>query len=47
LRKRTAAARSEGGGVEIDRLRKRMVVAPSEAGVEVAACSGGGDEAAA
>jgi hypothetical protein len=51
----TAAARSEGGGVEVDNggatmtksLRKRTAVARSEAGVEAAACSTVGDEATA
>jgi hypothetical protein len=46
-------AHSKGGGVEVDNgsatmtksLRKRMVAARSEAGVEVAACSRAGDEA--
>jgi hypothetical protein len=33
-------ARSEGGGVEVDGLRKRMAAAGSEAGVEATACSG-------
>jgi hypothetical protein len=45
LKKRTTAARSEGGGVEVDDLRKRTMVVRSEVGVEVAACSGAGDEA--
>jgi hypothetical protein len=51
----TAAARSEGGGVEVDlgsatmtkSLRKRTVAARSEAGVKVATCFGAEDEAAA
>jgi hypothetical protein len=48
-------AHSKGGGVEVDlgsaimtkSLRKRTVAARSEAGVEVAACFGAEDEAAA
>jgi hypothetical protein len=47
------AARSEGGGVKVNggivtitkSLRKRATLAHSEGGVEVAACSGDGDEA--
>jgi hypothetical protein len=47
-------AHSEGGRVEVDgdsvtmikSLRKRTVVARSEAGVEVVACSGAGDNTA-
>jgi hypothetical protein len=47
------AARSEGGGVEVDSgsmtmtksLRKRSAAACSEVRVEVAACSGPGDKA--
>jgi hypothetical protein len=31
---------SEGGGVEVDSLRKRMAMACSKARVEAAACSG-------
>jgi hypothetical protein len=50
-----AAARSEGGRVEVDSgsatmtksLRKRMVMACSEAGVEAVACSEARDEAVA
>jgi hypothetical protein len=49
------AARSEGGGVEIDgcsvtmtkSLRKRTAAAHSEAGDEAAVCTGAGDEVAA
>jgi hypothetical protein len=47
LRKRTASARFEGGGVKVDGLRKRMAVAHSEARVKVAVCSGASDEATA
>jgi hypothetical protein len=43
----TAATCSEGGGVKVDGLRKRMAVAHSKAGVEAAACSRVSDEAAA
>jgi hypothetical protein len=43
----TVAACSEGGGVEVNSLRKMTVVARSEAGVEAAACSGASDEVAA
>jgi hypothetical protein len=47
-----AAARTEGGGVKVNSssvtmtksLRKRMVVAHSEAGVKAAMCSGAGDK---
>jgi hypothetical protein len=54
LRKRMAVTRSEGGRVEVDDggatlsrgLRKRMVVAWSEAKVEVVACSEARDEPA-
>jgi hypothetical protein len=53
MRMRTAAAHSEGGGVEVDdggaivyrSLRKRMAAACSEASVEAAACSEAGDKA--
>jgi hypothetical protein len=41
-----AAARSEGGGVEVDGLRKRTSVMHSEGGVEAAACSVAGDKVA-
>jgi hypothetical protein len=49
------AARSEGGGVEIDgcsatmtkSLRKRTAAAHSEAGDEAAVCTGAGDDVAA
>jgi hypothetical protein len=34
LRKRTAAARSEGGGVKVDDLRKRTMAVRSEVGDE-------------
>jgi hypothetical protein len=45
MRKRIAAARSEGGGVEVGSLRKRTVMACSEAGDKAALCSGADDEA--
>jgi hypothetical protein len=47
MRKRTMTARSEGGVVEVDDLRKRTVAAHFEAEVEAAACSRADDEATA
>jgi hypothetical protein len=41
-----AATCSEGGGVMVNGLRKRMVTVRFEAGVEATACSGASDEAA-
>jgi hypothetical protein len=37
---------SEGGGVKVDDLRKRTATVRSKTGVEAAACSGVGNEAA-
>jgi hypothetical protein len=47
MRKRTMAVRFEGGRVEVDGLRKRTMVARSEAELEAVACSGASDETAA